>query len=1053
MSRRSNGRRSKEQNRSATRHRAVERLASLPADLDRVGAKTRSRFEYQDDCAALTVLSFLDDPTFLGVALEHSVDLVVLFEHGAKFVSIKHRSASRVRAPHWTWAALNEAQVFQDLYKHWEDAHRQCSVAFFSDAGYSGPALALVRAAGSPLYRSEAVRDLQRYLNLDEATASAFLQDLQLSETPLPRLPEIRDVAVRRVMAFLQRNGRDVRFADDCYDSLLSRIREASLVPSVDNASLPYEHGIGASLRARTLEAPELRHILLSVHDGRSADESDFVAWQADSLFRGREDYLESLRSLLDLGGTSPVPPVVLQGMPGIGKSAIALQFAALESANFAPIWIDGETRESIVVGLSKACASVDEFSARINDNLLPGPVAASLPLSSRVLVVIDGVRDRKALEGLIPRLSLARVIITTTLEHVDDAYNYLGVSGWLPSESASYICSALPDCPQGNADELGAALSYHPLAVAQAVTLCRQLKIGTDEYISRLDRKNSEILSLGRAAGYPVSLLSAITLVLDDLSKKDELCITILRLLALTGQQGLSDYLLSSNDVAVILDGEDTLRLPLVSNDEKVPALARIGESLSRDRAYLLIREYSLLLNRPNGAALHPLVARVAISQIEDLRPYLEVALACYARFLSPLKEGDKEQRIPVDRWAELPGMIQVVDLCLDREVLGPAVYAACTVLSIWILTLSGDMLKAERYARLGFDWAARVAPGSEVERFASIRLAQVLAAAGRVEASVNILKAAAFDGPQASDLVAVTTLASLANAVVDLGDMQAVRQCLEALPAPTAEMEPALRIRIGITEAELLLHLGEVERGKEALDVAIDLAASDEGLADLLWEACHLASSLARFSGDARETARAAASTLEHLLSREPSFVKSLAYVSVVMDLADMMISADELDEADSYLGQAEKSLTRRSPGEAQSLAGCRGIRGRLSVHRAMAATSHKLDQASPPFGRRAIELAKKARSELEAALSEVRLIQGVGRHQVPSILVNLAQAQLFLGDISGAEASCLEALAIDRMRYGETHPEVLVDMHALELTRLVQSRQGSRRWSPWA
>lgn len=124
-------------------------LRTLPRDRRNTAPETRARFEYQDECIALLLLEHLADDLH-GVLVEHSTDVILIPREGLpELVSVKHREPHHRAEPGWTWAALQKDRVLADLHAAWVAAGRACTVAFHSNAGFSGPA-GVLRNATAP---------------------------------------------------------------------------------------------------------------------------------------------------------------------------------------------------------------------------------------------------------------------------------------------------------------------------------------------------------------------------------------------------------------------------------------------------------------------------------------------------------------------------------------------------------------------------------------------------------------------------------------------------------------------------------------------------------------------------------------------------------------------------------------------------------------------------------------------------------------------------------------------------------------------------------------
>ncbi|MFE6267361.1 hypothetical protein ACFVQ9_01105 [Streptomyces goshikiensis] len=163
-------------------------LRALPQDRRNTAPETRARFEYQDECIALLLLEHLADDLH-GVLVEHSTDVILIPRDGLpELVSVKHREPHHRAEPGWTWAALQKDRVLADLHAAWVAAGRACTVAFHSNAGFSGPANVLrnATAPGDPSAVREAAAELPRRLGVTAEEATAFLAALSFPRHPCP---------------------------------------------------------------------------------------------------------------------------------------------------------------------------------------------------------------------------------------------------------------------------------------------------------------------------------------------------------------------------------------------------------------------------------------------------------------------------------------------------------------------------------------------------------------------------------------------------------------------------------------------------------------------------------------------------------------------------------------------------------------------------------------------------------------------------------------------------------------------------------------------------
>ncbi|MFE4971837.1 hypothetical protein ACFRAR_06940 [Kitasatospora sp. NPDC056651] len=204
-------------------------LERLPEDRANTGPATRARFEYQDECIALTILDHWSDG-LAGVLIEHSTDAVLIpLDAAPELISIKHREPHHGVDSGWTWSALEKDSVLSDLYSAWVATEKRVTVAFLSNAGMSGPAKILWNACRKrdPEVAAQVSDRISKMLKVSKSEAVEFIANLNFPEHPLPRRNEITDVGVRKMEAHLVRLGMNPGYGESCYRTLLGRIAEA----------------------------------------------------------------------------------------------------------------------------------------------------------------------------------------------------------------------------------------------------------------------------------------------------------------------------------------------------------------------------------------------------------------------------------------------------------------------------------------------------------------------------------------------------------------------------------------------------------------------------------------------------------------------------------------------------------------------------------------------------------------------------------------------------------------------------------------------------------
>lgn len=1032
----------------------VERLRE---DARNTAPQTRARYEYQDECIALTLLDHLGTD-LAGVLVEHSTDLILLPTDGPpELVSIKHREPHHSADAGWTWSALKADRVLSDLHAVWTESDRTCTTAFLSNAGLSGPAQHLWKACH---HRDEdstrkAVDRLSRDLGIDPAAAREFLDSLSLPRHPLPRRNEISDVGIRRTAAYLEANGRDSRFAAECYEALVHRIRAAGTdVPESRSARRrriaatvrgSAEDAAAATTTNRYLGADEVRAVLLHRADvlGSPAPPGyDPSRWMPDPLFTGREEELRTLSELLRPGSPDPVAPVVVHGISGSGKTSLALQFAALRSDGaLAPFVIDGSTRASVMAGLEHLAHEAGALRSGVDG--LRGPVAVRLPGTSATLLIIDGVTDATVLRGLVPRLDACRVIITSTVARLDDGYHHLALGVWSRAESKEFLARNLTDVREADAESLAGALGDHPLALAQAVNYCHTVGIGVPDYLARLDRDAVAVLAMGQVSGHPVPVSRTMRLACDAVRRSDRTAMHLLDLMAYLGSEALPAALLDSSPVRPFVTmtrsttseyrsrflrrrkTDTVLEWGGVIDDETgSSARVELSDPVLRDAAVATLASYGLLTTEQGHISVHSLVQRLVRAGHPDGRTWVETAVGLCVGILH---DDDRRQH---QSFHSVVGHAQtVLRHALAAGFRGPAVVTLAARLSQQLVNL-GDEHEALVLARQAYemtDSAHRhglVGPRPLFD--ARIGCSHALALTGDADGAVAEIEAAVTLARASGQVSAVShAYAHLGRLAHDFARTDLAETALAHLPDPR-QPDPAYHaapqeIRLFATHVRtrLLQQLGRIEEAQELNAWAIRQAEVEEPTIGSGWGmAFHTdASLMARTTNDADTRAEHSHQVLQILAGQHPDRRDRL-YVESLLSAADAELDRVRPENAAPLLSTAEEIVLDRFGERSDLHTSLLAVRGRC---RMLAAGTD-------------VAALEEARNDLSQAVARLRETTAAVRTELPSALINLSRTLTWLGDESAALAAASEALRLDEEWYGPDHPETEIDRQVL-------------------
>lgn len=1026
-----------------------EAVQMLPRDTRNTGPETRARFEYQDECVALTLLDHFG-ADLRGVLIEHSTDLILLPTEGLpELVSIKHREPHHKGDATWTWAAMQKDRVLIDLHSAWKAAGKACTVAFHSNAGFGGPANVLRQATTlrDVTVRKSAIAQLRDRLRISEADAEEFLDHLNFPKNPLPRRNEITDVGVRRTADVLRSLGRSPLHAESCYGVLLERIASAGTDRPKSRMTDPLSTGATIRacvelehqqrLREKFISVEDVRRLMLVEADRQEAHTipaSRHPGREPDPLFVGRAEQLKELERLLMPGSPDPVAPVVIHGMTGAGKTSLAVQFSAIHAGKFRVEVVDGSNRASLRFGLEELTggASSEGPLSEI------GWSAVSLPETSALLVIIDGVTDPAAIRGVVPRRSRCRVLVTTTAAHIDEGYHHIPLPPWSQGEAQSFISRALPTASVEEISELGDFLGNHPLAIGQAVNYCLTVGISVSQYMDRLRKKSTQLLSRGQANNYPVPVASAVMLAITAAEERNSLARNLLTLLSHIGPEPLQLDIFDEEPVRPLIVGMAVTverkrrilrRRPVhqiswgafAQSDLGWKARIVLHDPIQRDDAIACLLAFSLINVERGHIAVHPLISLLVAENVQDSDPWVETA---FGLFTSQLTAG---AGLPEVLDPHVGHIARIVDGALGRGMHGPAVMAVAKNL-------------VDRLCALG-DEGAAVRMGGQVleisERLFSLKLAPIsllyaareslgraLMQAGDPERGISLIQDNVELAERCADQSSIdAAYLALGSAGVRLARREIAEVVIPRLPdlSKLGQLGPdddvyglgAAHVRLG------LLRL--TNQFEEAADLSSWCLSRLEVLkgripADMVATIHADAAMLARLQGDVETQAKhmkEAADAQDLGRSRRDRFP-----IEMQLNAADAAIESAELSRADQILANLEPILSSQFGLHSSIYASFLAIRGRCRLHQAIMGTTSVAE----------------AKVDLSRAIDILRMVTGAERGQLASGLIHLSSVAAIEGDEEAAVAFAEEAYEEDLRMYGLDHPETQMDLMLL-------------------
>jgi len=250
--------------------------------------------------------------------------------------------------------------------------------------------------------------------------------------------------------------------------------------------------------------------------------------------FTGRVDILARLREgapgrptvvLPEENPDDPLPQAV-QGWGGVGKTAIAIEYAWRYRSDYDLVWwIPADQLPSVRASLASLAARLrlDPPPAAGIDgaiNIVLDALRRGDPYS-RWLLVFDNADQPEDISDLIPS-GPGHVLITSRNHRWQSVINTVPMDVFARSESKEFLGKRVPrGLSEADADRLAEKLGDLPLALEQAGAMLSETGMPVDEYLRLLDEHVTRIMSEGKSPDYPHPMTAAWKLSVASLEQR----------------------------------------------------------------------------------------------------------------------------------------------------------------------------------------------------------------------------------------------------------------------------------------------------------------------------------------------------------------------------------------------------------------------------------------------------------------------------------------------------------------------------------------------------
>jgi Tetratricopeptide repeat len=236
--------------------------------------------------------------------------------------------------------------------------------------------------------------------------------------------------------------------------------------------------------------------------------------------FTGRETIFTQLRRSAVHRVTAVVPledplPQALQGLGGVGKTAVAVEYAHRFRTDYDVVWwIPADQLPLVRASLAALAARLGLESA--SSSGIEGAASAALDALrrgqpySRWLLIFDNADQPEDFPDLIPQ-GPGDVLITSRNPRWDSRAETVQMNVFSRTESVDFLRKRAPvNITDNEANMLADKLGDLPLALDQAGAMLAETGMPVDEYLGLIDEQIVKIMDEGKPAEYQTSVTAA---------------------------------------------------------------------------------------------------------------------------------------------------------------------------------------------------------------------------------------------------------------------------------------------------------------------------------------------------------------------------------------------------------------------------------------------------------------------------------------------------------------------------------------------------------------
>jgi len=447
--------------------------------------------------------------------------------------------------------------------------------------------------------------------------------------------------------------------------------------------------------------------------------------------FTGRVPILEQVRSRVTSKVTAVLPseeslPQALQGLGGVGKTAVAIEYAWRYRAEYDLVcWIRADQMPLVrsalaglaaALGLVPSATGIDLTTAGVLDALRRGEPY------DRWLLIFDNADEPQELLPFIPN-GPGDVLITSRNHRWQPIVDTVQLDVFEREESVQFLRKRVPGrLTEDDANRLAEALGDLPLALEQAGAVLFEGRMAVDEYLRLLREAVTRILEQGASSDYPTSMTAAWQISVARLRQQSPQALELLRCCAFLGPEPIPSEVFK------------------FGSEESQTGVGRlIADPIELSTAISALGRYALIRMDGPYIAVHRLIQALLRDELdpEDQRRYRQDAH-------SILAAGAPGTPTDVNTWPKYADLVaHVGSPATDLAHCQMPAHRAFALDVVRYLFVSGDFLSCRSFAdRFIAQWTEDSGPDDPYVLDARRHLGNALRESGQAVEAYQLIK-----------------------------------------------------------------------------------------------------------------------------------------------------------------------------------------------------------------------------------------------------------------------------------------------------------------------